>query len=75
VTIALAASFAVSSLVGNMFLAVAFVFFMQPFEVGNKIAIGGDPSTQIVGFVRAVSIGLSIFCSYTFFVGHWNIQT
>jgi hypothetical protein len=40
VTLLLAISFAISSLVGNIFLAFAFVFFMQPYDVGQQVQIG-----------------------------------
>lgn len=56
VTLILSISFALSSLLGNIFLSIAFVFFYMPFEIGNKIYIGYDPNTRITGFVRSVSL-------------------
>eukprot|EP00981_Chlorochromonas_danica_P005761 scaffold1187_cov181-Ochromonas_danica.AAC.25 len=56
VSLALTVSFALSSVLGNIFVAVVFVFFMMPFDIGNKIYIGADPNTRIVGFVRGVSL-------------------
>lgn len=56
VTILLTMSFALSSLLGNIFLAITFVFFMIPYEVGNKIFIGTDQNTRIAGFVQSVSL-------------------
>jgi hypothetical protein len=35
---------------------MVFVFFMSPFEIGNKIYIGSDPNTRITGFVKSVSL-------------------
>lgn len=55
-TLLLTFSFAFGALAGNLFLAITFVFFMSPYEVGNKIYIGADPNTRIVGFVRGVSL-------------------
>jgi hypothetical protein len=56
ITLSLTLSFALGPLIGNLFLAMTFVFFMIPFEVGNKIYIGSDPAHRIVGFVRSVSL-------------------
>lgn len=55
-TLILTLSFALSSLVGNLFLSISFVFFMQPFEVGNKIAIGPEGSSRVVGYVTSISL-------------------
>merc|ERR1719456_745083 len=55
-TMILSVSFALSSSLGNMFLCMVFVFFMSPFEIGNKIYIGSDPNTRITGFVKSVSL-------------------
>lgn len=60
VTMILTVSFALSSTLGNMFLAMVFVFFMSPFEIGNKIHIGADPNTRITGFVKSVSLFYTI---------------
>ena len=55
VTMALTVSFALTPLVGNLFLATCFVFFMIPYEIGNKIVIGVT-SDKVIGYVRAVSL-------------------
>lgn len=59
VTILLSISFALSPLLGNLFLAITYVFFMVPYDVGNKICIGspdGSGPSKIVGYVRSVSL-------------------
>jgi hypothetical protein len=56
VTLSLTLSFALGNLVGNIFLAICFVFFMVPYEVGNKVAIGTPTSPRIEGFVKSISL-------------------
>jgi small-conductance mechanosensitive channel len=40
VTMLLTVSFALGPLIGNLFLSITFVFFMIPYDIGNKIVIG-----------------------------------
>lgn len=56
VTMLLTVSFALGTLLGNIFLATVFVFFMIPYDVGNKIHIGQEGTTRITGYVRSVSL-------------------
>ena len=58
ITLILSFSFAISSLVGNIFLAFAFVFFMAPYDVGHKVQIGLVSSSipPPVGIVKSVSL-------------------
>uniref|UniRef100_A0A7S3HEK3 Mechanosensitive ion channel MscS domain-containing protein n=2 Tax=Spumella elongata TaxID=89044 RepID=A0A7S3HEK3_9STRA len=58
VTLLLSFSFAIASLVGNVFLAMAFVFFMSPYEVGHKVQIGLVSSSvpPPLGFIKSVSL-------------------
>jgi hypothetical protein len=56
VTLALTLSFALGPLLGNLLLAIAFVFFMVPYEVGNKVFIGTEGPNRIVGWVRGISL-------------------
>lgn len=56
VTMGLTLSFALGPLIGNLFLATVYVLFMMPYDIGNKIAIGSVESTQLVGFVKGVSL-------------------
>mmetsp|Transcript_8346 Transcript_8346/g.8320 ORF Transcript_8346/g.8320 Transcript_8346/m.8320 type:complete len:893 (+) Transcript_8346:234-2912(+) len=64
VTIALAASFAVAGLVGQVSISIAYVFFMMPYETGNKIAIGPPTAPQLIGWVRAISLMYTTICTY-----------
>lgn len=56
ITLALTVSFALSNVLGNLFVDIMFVFFMVPYDIGNKIYIGADPNTRIVGYVKSVSL-------------------
>lgn len=56
VTMAFTISFALGPSLGAILQATIFVFFMIPYEVGNKIYIGADPNSRIVGFVRSVTL-------------------
>lgn len=55
ISLALTVSFALSQALGNLFLAIMFVFFMVPYDIGNKVYIGPE-SNRIVGFVKSVSL-------------------
>lgn len=63
-TLMLTLSFALGSLAGNMFLAITFVFFMQPYEVGNKVYIGSNPTGRVEGFVLSVSLLYTTITTY-----------
>jgi small-conductance mechanosensitive channel len=58
VTLLLAISFAISSLVGNIFLAFAFVFFMQPYDVGQQVQIGlfNAYTPPVAGTVKNITL-------------------
>lgn len=56
VTMAFTISFALGPSLGSVLLATIFVFFMIPYEVGNKIYVGADPNTRICGYVRSVTL-------------------
>jgi hypothetical protein len=49
-------SFALFPSVGQVLVDLLFVFFMVPYEIGQKITIGVDPVTKITGWVRAIGI-------------------
>lgn len=54
-TVAVTVSFALGSLFSNLCLAMVYVFFMMPYEVGHKIIVG-NKTEKIVGYVRSVSL-------------------
>jgi small-conductance mechanosensitive channel len=58
VTLILAFSFAVASLIGNIFLAFAFVFFMAPYEVGHQVQLGlhNKFTPPVSGVVKHMSL-------------------
>jgi small-conductance mechanosensitive channel len=58
VALLLAFSFAISSLVGNIFLAFAYVFFMAPYDVGEFVQIGlwSSNTAPIVGTVKNITL-------------------
>jgi len=67
ITLLVSFSFAISTLVGNVFLAFAFVFFMAPFDVGHKVQIG-LVSTSVappVGYVKSVSLMYTVITTST----------
>lgn len=54
-TLIFAVSFAVGPVVSNLFLAIGFVSFMLPYDVGDRVAIGTGP-TRIVGNISRVTL-------------------
>ena len=58
ITLLLTLSFAIAPLVGNVFLAFAFVFFMSPYEIGNRVQFGHHNPYQapIIGYIKSVGL-------------------
>jgi small-conductance mechanosensitive channel len=58
VSLFLAISFAIASLVGNVFLAFAFVFFMGPYEVGHQVQLGlyNALTPPVAGVVKNITL-------------------
>jgi hypothetical protein len=58
ITLLVTVSFAIAPLVGNLFLAFAFVFFMAPFDIGHKIQFGvAYPSyPPLVGYIQSITL-------------------
>jgi hypothetical protein len=47
ITVVLILSFALGPFFGNMFLCIAFVLFMLPFDIGNRVMIGVGPNAFV----------------------------
>lgn len=58
ITLLLTFSFAIAPLVGNIFLAFAFVFFMSPYEVGHKVQFGlfNMYTPPVIGIIKSVTL-------------------
>jgi len=54
-TLVFAVSFAVGPTIGNACMAVAFVSFMLPYDVGDRIAVGAG-ATKIIGNVTRITL-------------------
>lgn len=54
-TLIFAVSFAVGPVVSNLFLAIGFVSFMLPYDVGDRVAIGTGP-TRIIGNISRITL-------------------
>jgi small-conductance mechanosensitive channel len=58
ITLLLTFSFAIAPLVGNIFLAFAFVFFMSPYDIGNKVQFGlfNLYTPPVIGYIKSVTL-------------------
>lgn len=56
ITVLLMLSFAFGPLFGNLFLATAFVVFMLPFDVGDRVVIGTAGPSQIICYIRNIGL-------------------
>jgi small-conductance mechanosensitive channel len=58
ITLLLTVSFAIAPLVGNIFLAFAFVFFMAPYDIGNKVQFGlyNLYTPPVIGYIKSVTL-------------------
>mmetsp|Transcript_4720 Transcript_4720/g.7177 ORF Transcript_4720/g.7177 Transcript_4720/m.7177 type:complete len:604 (+) Transcript_4720:176-1987(+) len=55
-TVLFGLSFAFGPVVANIFMSVAFVMLMLPFDVGNRVVIGRDQTTGIVGNIISICL-------------------
>jgi hypothetical protein len=56
ITLFLTLSFALGPVLGNTFLAFAFVFLQAPIDVGNRICVGPLNNPLVVGFVQSITL-------------------
>jgi small-conductance mechanosensitive channel len=56
ITVLLMLSFAFGPLFGNLFLATAFVVFMLPFDIGDRVVIGNAGPSQIICYIRSIGL-------------------
>jgi hypothetical protein len=54
-TLIFAISFAVGSVVSNLFVAIGYVTFMLPYDVGDRVAIGYG-ATKIIGNISRITL-------------------
>ena len=55
-TVVFGLSFAFGPAVSNVFLAMVFVMFMLPYDVGNRVCIGREQSTGIIGNILSIDL-------------------
>lgn len=61
-TIIVAGSFALSSSVSNLFLAMSFVLFMMPYDIGDKVIVGGPQRLgHISYYVHSITLLYTTF--------------
>ena len=58
ITLLLTVSFAIAPMVGNVFLAFAFVFLMSPYDLGHRVQFGNHNPYQppVIGYIKSVSL-------------------
>lgn len=49
-------SFALGPIIGNVFLAIGFVLFMLPYDVGDVIYFGATPGSRQLGWIVSVTL-------------------
>ena len=61
-TLLVAGSFALSTAMSNLFLAMSFVLFMMPYDIGDKVIVGGPQKLGLISYyVQSVTLMYTTF--------------